>query len=181
MAVAAADRAIITRLERELRDLFAAVCAGPATLDHITLLARAALRTSRAACAVAVATLQGVELVVARLERQLCDRRTALRARPIPLHHRARRIRTGIITVHRLCLTRYVLLTHDPLERNHAHLLRSEPTRSGSSNVRPLYTIPHGRQACGKAEPDAFACATPHGILANTYCLPRRTQCSHVS
>jgi hypothetical protein len=68
VAVAAADRAIITGLERELRNLFATVCALPTTLDHRAVVARAtvALRTLRAACAVAVTTLESVDLVVTR-------------------------------------------------------------------------------------------------------------------
>jgi hypothetical protein len=118
MAVAAADRSVVAGLEWELRDLLTTVCAGPVAFDHLAGLARSVV-AGRAACAMTIATLQGVELVLARLERELSDRRSALRAGPITLNHRPRRKATVIITVH-ICLTRnYVLLTHDPLERNY--------------------------------------------------------------
>ena len=119
MAIAAADRAVITRLKRELGDLFAAVCAFPVALDHgaVTPVTRGTCRSART---IAVATLEGVELIIARRKRQLGDLRAALCARPITLHHRARSITTTvIITVHMFYLRSYVLLTHDPLERNY--------------------------------------------------------------
>ena len=100
VTVAAAYRTICTRLEGELGDRFAAIRARPVALYHIARLTWRALRTSRTARAVTIATLERVELVTAGLERQLGDLGTALRARPIALHLGARGIATVVITVH---------------------------------------------------------------------------------
>lgn len=109
MAIAAPDRAVVTRLKGELRDLLATVGALPRTLHHFALCA---LRTSRAAGAVAIAALDRRKLVLTRLKGELGDFLTAPSACPRTLHHRARAVRPGIIPVHMLHCS-YVLLTHD--------------------------------------------------------------------
>jgi len=100
VAVAAAYRTICARLEGELGDRLAAIRTRPVALNHIARLTRRALRTSRAARAVTVATLERIELVTAGLERQLSNLSAALRARPVTLHLGARGVTTVVITVH---------------------------------------------------------------------------------
>lgn len=140
MAVAAAHGAVTAWCERELRDFFATIGAGPRTFDHRTVATVAAttLWAVAARIAEAIATLKAVHPILARLEWQLGDLCTTTTAGPVSLNHRlARRITTVISTVHTLCCC-YVLLTHDPLERNNTLLLVREPSH-GSSNVPASY------------------------------------------
>jgi hypothetical protein len=69
MAVAAADRAVITRLEWELSDFLAAVCTGPIALEHGAIATRAVTTGAcRTAGAVTITALHILSL--AGLERK---------------------------------------------------------------------------------------------------------------
>lgn len=144
MAVAAANRAITTWLKWELGNLLATVGTGPRTLDHrsvatITTIATTTSRTIATFIAKAVATLERVETIFARLKGELGDLRTTATAGPVTLNHRlARKTTTVIIAVHidAFC---YVLLTHDPLERINARNY-GEPSH-GPSNVSAYYVF----------------------------------------
>jgi len=106
MAIAAANWAVITRLEWELCDFLATVCACPITLKHRTVTARAVTTSAcRAAGAVAVAALHILPL--ARLERKFRNLLTAVSTLPVTLHHRARRKLASITTKHVYVCTFY--------------------------------------------------------------------------
>ena len=97
MAIAAADRAVITRLERELGDFLATVSTGPIALEHLTIATRA-VGACRAACAVTIAALYVLSL--AGLERKFRYLLAAISTLPVTLHHRARAELAVRITEH---------------------------------------------------------------------------------
>ena len=97
MTIAAADRAVIARLERELRNFLTTVSTGPIAFEHLTITTRA-IAACRTTCTVAVAALH--VLAIAWLERKFRDLLTAVRTGPVALHHRALAKLTPIITEH---------------------------------------------------------------------------------
>jgi hypothetical protein len=80
MAIATTYWAVITRFEWKLRDLLTAVGTGPGALYHWLVPGIATLLWL--ACAVAVTTLEGVEAITTRLERQLGDLLTTIGTGP---------------------------------------------------------------------------------------------------
>lgn len=111
VAVAAADWAVITRLERELGDCLSTVCACPVAFEHRAITTRAVTTgTFWAAGAVAIATLNILPLT--RLERKFRNFLTAVCTFPVTLHHRARRKLASITTKHIfVCCVRSTNLT----------------------------------------------------------------------
>ena len=86
MTIAAADWAVVTRLEWELGDFLTTVCAGPITLDHWAITSWA-IRACWTAGAVTITALH--ILAFARLERKFRYLLATVTARPVALHHRA--------------------------------------------------------------------------------------------
>jgi hypothetical protein len=112
VAVAAANWAVIARLEWELLDFLATVCACPVTLKHRTVTTRAiAIVACWAAGAVAIAALHILPLT--RLERKFRNLLTAICTLPVTLHHRARGKLASITTKHvYVCVRSTKLTTH---------------------------------------------------------------------
>lgn len=100
VTITAADRAVITRLKRELCDFLSTVGALPVAFKHLAIAARA-VTAFRAAGAVAVATLHF--LIFTRLKRKLRNLFATVSAFPVTLHHRARGKLASITTKHVLC------------------------------------------------------------------------------
>jgi hypothetical protein len=100
MAVAAADRAVVTRLERELCDFLATVCAGPVALEHGAVATRAITTTGACWTAGAVTIAALHLLTLAGLERKFRYLLAAVCTLPVTLHHRARAELTIRITEH---------------------------------------------------------------------------------